>query len=115
MSPHLPPPEIRVCLNSMPSLAWEETQGSRRKLPKAKAWDPISPIHYLWGPGCGGRGTMKSQAERGPPEGGSSAGLGPFPPLPNSLPRGCSDLPLPEPAFPHDEREKDGKWEKAYS
>lgn len=58
---------------------------------------------------------MKSKAERRPPEGGSSAGLRPFPPLPNGLPRGCSDLPLPELAFPHDEREKDGKWEKAYS
>lgn len=36
-----------------------------------------------------------------------------LPTLPNSFPRGCSDLPLPEPFFPRDEREKDGKWEKA--
>jgi hypothetical protein len=50
-----------------------------------------------------------------PAKGGGSAGLRPFLPLPNSFPRGRSDLPLPEPSFPRDEREKGGKWEKACS
>lgn len=77
--------------------------------PRCLTPHPAAPL------GCCGREKVKSNAGRCCTRVGALLGSGPSFPCQTASPRGCSDLPLPEPSCPRGEREKDGKWEKAYS